>query len=292
MKIIVDTDIGSNIDDSFALFYLLKKCPDQILAVSTVSSQAFLRSELAKLMIRSFNLHIPVLSGMEKSLNGKIMENKLSLFEDSIDLQKKHTKKDLSQPWNFYKSMAELYPGEINLIGIGPLTNIARFIQKYPKSSAKLKSIRIIAGKFADIPGYHRRIETNAASDPVGLKIVLDKAECRIFMIPVNISYSATINPDYLKKATESEGISILKKQLAYFLSKGRPVILHDPVVVASLFSDFLEYENGVLDVNTSGEEELGTTTFLPDKKMNKRFIAKSMNLDKFFDEFNNVILS
>lgn len=292
MKIIVDTDIGSNIDDSLALFYLLKKCPQQILAVSTVSSQAFLRSELAKLMIRSLSLDIPVLSGMEESLDGKVMENQFSLIANLINLQKISTKKKLSQPWNLYKKMTELYPGEINLIAIGPLTNVARFIQEYPKSCAKLKSIRIMAGKFADIPGYLRSTETNAASDPVGLKIVLDKAECEVFMTPVNITYATTVNPDFLEMAPESEGISILKKQLASFLTKGRPLILHDPVVAASLFSDFLEYSNGFIDVNTSGEAELGSTTFLPDKKMNKRFIAKSMNLNKFFDEFKNVLFS
>lgn len=292
MKIILDTDIGSNIDDSLALFYLLKKCPQQILAVSTVSSQAFPRSEFAKLMIRSLSLDIPVLTGMEKSIDGKVMENQLSITGTPLYLQKEPKDSDFPQPWTFYKKMTELYPGKINLIAIGPLTNIAHFIQKYPKSCAKLNSIRIMAGKFADFQGYHKSIETNAAMDPVALKIVLEKAECRVFIIPVNITYIASVNPDFLGMAPESEGMSILKRQLSSFLSKGRPVILHDPVVAASLYSDFLEYSNGFIDVNTSGEAELGLTTFLPDKKMNKRFIAKSLNLNKFFDEFKNFLFS
>ena len=50
-KIIFDTDIGSDIDDSFALGYLLNKSDVDLIGVTCVSGQSYERALLSKIMI-------------------------------------------------------------------------------------------------------------------------------------------------------------------------------------------------------------------------------------------------
>ena len=59
-KIILDTDIGSDIDDTYALCYLLNEANVDLLGVCTVTGQAYDRALLCKILIEIANRDVPV----------------------------------------------------------------------------------------------------------------------------------------------------------------------------------------------------------------------------------------
>jgi len=75
-KILVDTDIGSDIDDAVALAYLLMQPEAEILGITTVSGQSELRAQMADVICQAAGRDIPIVPGVENPL---IVENRQSL---------------------------------------------------------------------------------------------------------------------------------------------------------------------------------------------------------------------
>ena len=64
-KILLDTDIGSDIDDAVCLAYLLANPACELLGITTVSGQAGLRAQLASVLCRSAGQEVPIYPGVE-----------------------------------------------------------------------------------------------------------------------------------------------------------------------------------------------------------------------------------
>ena len=67
-KIIFDTDIGSDIDDAFALGYLLNHPECELLGITTVSGEAEKRAALCQLFVDRSGKTVPVHSGISKPI--------------------------------------------------------------------------------------------------------------------------------------------------------------------------------------------------------------------------------
>ena len=126
-KIILDTDIGSDIDDAFALAYLLSRTDIEILGITTVSGSPELRARLADRICSGFGKNIPVFIGCEKSLNGIVCQPRLTRGQTAVALSNENNcfKCDAVE---FMRNSIEKYPGEVTLICIGQLTNVANQI--------------------------------------------------------------------------------------------------------------------------------------------------------------------
>ena len=65
IKLLLDTDIGSDIDDAVALAYLLQQPEVELLGITTVTGESRKRSALATYLVNQSTQHLPVLSGIE-----------------------------------------------------------------------------------------------------------------------------------------------------------------------------------------------------------------------------------
>src|SRR5512135_1675688 len=68
VKILLDTDIGSDIDDAVCLAYLLANPDCELLGITTVSGQAELRAQLASAVCRAAGQEVPIYPGTETPL--------------------------------------------------------------------------------------------------------------------------------------------------------------------------------------------------------------------------------
>ena len=67
------------------------------------------------------------------------------------------------------------YPDEIDLIAIGPLSNLATAVKIDPSIPSKLRSLTIMGGNMNGIGNMHVVGEFNFYADPEGAKVVLDE---------------------------------------------------------------------------------------------------------------------
>ena len=80
-------------------------------------------------------------------------------------------------------SLIQENPNEITLVTLGPLTNIANFIKKYPKSFQKIKNIVIMGGAANTVGNVTPAAEYNIWCDPEAADIVFQSGHQDIIMV-------------------------------------------------------------------------------------------------------------
>ena len=68
LKVLLDTDIGGDIDDAICLTYLLKEPQCDLIGITTVSGQSEIRAEIADAICKVAGKTIPIVAGMDTTL--------------------------------------------------------------------------------------------------------------------------------------------------------------------------------------------------------------------------------
>ena len=182
--VIIDTDIGDDIDDAFALALALKSPELKILGVTTTFGDTQLRAWLVDRYLKAVGRNdIPVFAGPETKT-------------DNVMTQAAYAKGDNEKKFGdgaeFILREAREHPGHITLIGIGPLSTVQAAIKRDPATFRKLKRVVIMGGSVyrgygLDAQGKPKppEPEWNILNDPSGLKDLLASG-VPVFMMPLD----------------------------------------------------------------------------------------------------------
>ncbi len=163
-KVIIDTDIGDDIDDAFAVGLALSSPESKILGITSAWGDTALRSRLLdRLLCETGKQNIPIATG--------IATRSKSIFSQAAwakaGVQRQH-----SDAVDFLLEQIRRNPGEITLIGIAPLSNISAAIDRDAATFRKLKRVVIMGGSihrgYGDLgflPAHGPDPEYNIASD-------------------------------------------------------------------------------------------------------------------------------
>lgn len=148
-KILLDTDIGSDIDDCFALAYLLSRKDVEILGITTTGGKSHLRAQLAHRVCTCYGADIPVHAGKPHPMEGESRQPRLTDAQMIVasESNKTYAQGDATAV-DFLKETIEANPGEITLVCIGPLTNIGELFECYPHVPALVKEMVIMGGRY------------------------------------------------------------------------------------------------------------------------------------------------
>src|SRR5512143_3315756 len=69
-KVLLDTDIGTDVDDAVCLAYLLSHPQCNLLGITTVTGDSVKRASLASVLCRAAGKDIPIFPGAEQPLRG------------------------------------------------------------------------------------------------------------------------------------------------------------------------------------------------------------------------------
>ncbi|HTS11298.1 MAG TPA: nucleoside hydrolase [Candidatus Limnocylindrales bacterium] len=139
-KIIIDTDIGDDIDDAFALALALRGPELQILGVTTTFGDTEARAKIADRMLGEDGREdIPVAVG-EPTPQKSILTQR-AYGEGGHFARKSHPKAT-----DFILEQIRRHPGQITLVAIGPLMNVGAVIDKDPDTFRKLKRVVMMGG--------------------------------------------------------------------------------------------------------------------------------------------------
>jgi len=138
-KIIIDTDIGDDVDDAFALALAVKSPELEILGVTTTFGDTEARAKITDRFLGEVGRpEIPVLAGKPT-----VTKNSMSQKPYGTGLLIKASHPDAVE---FLLDQIRKYPGEITLIAIGPLMNVGAAIDKDPATFRKLKRVILMGG--------------------------------------------------------------------------------------------------------------------------------------------------
>ncbi len=182
--VIIDTDIGDDIDDAFALALALKSPELKILGVTTTFGNTEQRARLLDRYLAAVGRSdIPVFAGPATKT-------------DNPMTQAAYARRDPDRKFGdgaeFILKEAREHPGQITLIGIGPLFTIQSAIAHDPATFKKLKRVVIMGGSIergygTDAQGKPNppQPEWNILCDPAGAKALLASG-VPVFMMPLD----------------------------------------------------------------------------------------------------------
>jgi purine nucleosidase len=149
-KVIIDTDIGDDIDDAFAVALALRSPELQILGITTDFGDTEGRARILDRMLGEVGRQdIPVAVGIttaaRPTTGGQFRYGQGGHFARTT-----HPK-----AVDFILEQIQRYPGEITLVTIGPLPNIGRLVSQSPETFRKLKRVVMMGGSIEAIkPDY------------------------------------------------------------------------------------------------------------------------------------------
>ena len=149
-KYIIDTDIGDDIDDAFALDLALKLDLD-LVCVTTVFRNVRERAAIAKKMLRLYGKKLPVYAGYGATLDGR--DENFRICQWTPDLEWEEYAPDNSSPEEAVDailSAARVYKKEFWLLALGPLTNVASAILKDREAMRGIGGIVMMGGDFVN----------------------------------------------------------------------------------------------------------------------------------------------
>ncbi|HEY4054514.1 MAG TPA: nucleoside hydrolase [Terriglobales bacterium] len=139
-KIIIDTDIGDDIDDAFALALALRSPEMQILGISTAFGDTETRAKLVDRMLgEAGRPDIPVAVGVRT-------DAKTSFGQRPYADGGRYARTSHPEAVDFILEQIRKSPGEITLVCIGPLVNVGAMIDRDAQTFRKLKRVVIMGG--------------------------------------------------------------------------------------------------------------------------------------------------
>jgi len=190
--VIFDTDIGTDIDDAYALAALLQRDDLELLGVTTVSSDAAARARLAAKLLQVAGgkwSRVPVYAGISTPTQYmKQVEWAAGFSSPSL-----HT----SGGVEFMRREINARPGEITLIAVGELTNIAALLESEPGIGRRVRAIALMGGSIyrGYAPGSKPEPEWNIKSNARAAQVVF-KSGVPLLVAPLDSTADLKLTPE------------------------------------------------------------------------------------------------
>lgn len=264
-RVILDTDIGTDVDDCLALALLLASPEIVIEGITTVYADVMLRARIALKLLRLREQAVLVYAGVSKPLlrtsiywEGHEGEGILNPEDAMLQPQPQFAP-------DYIVQMARQHPKEIHLLCIGPLTNAALAFRQEPRLSELLASLTIMGG----VNRSPNRLELpfaehNIVCDPEAAQIVFSSGT-PIHLIPLDVTTQVKIDHEGLRRlrAVGTPFHDAVADQLARYprFNTLGWTNLHDPLAAAALIQpDLLTFLPVTLEVETAGKISTGAT--------------------------------
>jgi purine nucleosidase len=263
--VILDTDIGTDVDDCLALSLILASPELDLVAVTTVYGDVLLRARMVdKLLALRGVREVPVAMGATKPLLGKrpvywAGHEGVGLLgaEDQAFTPVEDHAVDLI----VRKVMAQ--PKEITLIAIGPLTNVALAFLREPRLAQNLAGLVVMGGVVGGAHALHLPwTEHNFRCDPEAAHIVLS-AGAPTTIVPLDVTTKVCIRRDdvtRIRAAGDPFHVAVADQVSLYppFAQRGW-THLHDPLAVATFVEPSLVRLDSLrVLIETQGEHTAG----------------------------------
>src|SRR5205085_2020478 len=142
-KIIIDTDIGDDIDDAFAVALALSSPEFQVLGFSASFGDTPTRAKMLDRMLGELGHgDIPVAQGLPANVNLNAFTQR-RYAEGGGFARASHP-----NSVDFILEQARKYPGQVTLVAIGPLPNVGAAIDRDPAAFHMLKRVVIMGGSI------------------------------------------------------------------------------------------------------------------------------------------------
>jgi purine nucleosidase len=288
IPVLLDTDIGSDIDDALALSYLLKEPRCELLGITTVTGDVAQRAGCADVICRTLNrTDVPIHCGASNVLWIGPGQPTVPQFEFIRDLpQRKEWPTNTAV--DFLRRTIRNRPGEITLLTIGPLTNIALLFAVDPEIPSLLRGMVSMAGVFFR---EGTKLEWNCLVDPIATAMVFRARPPGHVCIGLDVTLKCVMSAAQARRRFAPPPLTVVTQMAETWFSKSWDFTFHDPLAAAILFHpELCTYEDGEVNlVIDPAAEKTGETRLTPVQGKAPHRVAREVKVDEFFNEFFSV---
>ncbi len=265
-KLLLDTDIGSDIDDAVCLAYLLANPACELLGITTVTGNTTQRARLASALCRAAGKEaVPIFPGRTQPLT---IPQKQPQVPQAAALERwpHATGFPRGEAVAFLRRTIRAHPGEVTLLGIGPMTNIAALFAADEEIPSLLKRLVLMCGAFSNRVAGLPPCEWNALVDPDAAAIVYAARPAVHRSVGLDVTSQVTLPAEEVRRRFQrARGLRpVLDFAEMWFQHTGR-ITFHDPLAAATIFEESIcGYERGRVQVERQSEPLAGLTRWTP----------------------------
>lgn len=241
--ILLDTDPG--IDDTMAIFYAMADPEIELVGMTTifgnVYTQTATRNALALCELAEYDC--PVAEGAQAPLvqpqypPADFVHGKEGLGEAILPAPIRTV--DPRPAHQFIADTLAARPGEITLVAVGPLTNLALALEHHPEVTKTVKKVVVMGGAVRTAGNINEHAEANIWNDPHAAKVVFS-ADWPVTLVGLDVTESVRCTPeDFVPMLNNSPRCGALMNEAAAFYfkfhldTKGfNACFLHDPTAI------------------------------------------------------------
>ena len=285
IKILLDTDIGTDIDDAVCLAYLLAQPECELLGITTVTGEAEKRAQIADALCRVAGKEIPIYPGAEEPL---LVPQKQTRAKQAEALAKWPHRKAFpkGEAVAFLRRTIREHPHEVVLLTIGPLTNVALLFRTDPEVPRMLKALVQMCGVYERFPPG-RLTEWNAKGDPHATAVVLRSGVSAHRLVGLDVTTQVRLSAREVRERFSSHELlrCVLDFAEVWFRERDE-IVFHDPLAAATVFApDLCRFERGRVEVELRSEKLKGFTRWARDPG-GPHEVALGVDPERFFAHF------
>jgi len=292
--VLLDTDIGSDIDDLIALAYLLKQPRCELLGVTTVTGEPQVRAQLADAVCQAFGRkEVPIYSGAGQPLILP-QEQKEVPQRTVLDKWPHREKFAPNVAVDFLRQTIRSRPGEITLLSIGPITNLGLLFALDPEIPSLLKQYVLMGGAYADRAFVYGPSEFNARCDAHATAIVFAANAPGTRAIGLDVTTRCRFpTKEFITRFSKGPLNIVGQATQAWYDRYNHPpeVTFHDPLAAVCIFEpDLCKYQTGQVEVELQSDRLHGLTYFNPRAEKKPHEIAVEVDAATFFKHYFDVV--
>ncbi|MFO7958520.1 MAG: nucleoside hydrolase [Candidatus Brocadiia bacterium] len=284
IPVLLDTDIGSDIDDAVCLAYLLAEPRCDLLGVTTVTGQPRRRAMLADAVCRAAGrTDVPIASGSPVP----ILHEQRQPEAPQAEVLPRWPHREEFEPCGaveFLRRTIRERPGEATLLAVGPLTNVGLLFALDPEVAGLLKRMVIMGGHY-----FEGRHEWNTGGDPLASQIVFDAAIPDFTAYGLDVTLKCKLPADECRERMQGGPLEVVRDMAEVWFRRQEKITFHDPLAAAGLFQpDLCEYRRGRITVELERGESFGDTAFAANPEGPHR-VARNVDAERFYDHYFGV---
>lgn len=284
IPILLDTDPGSDIDDALAIAYLLRQPRCELVGVTTVTGDVAKRAAIVEVVCRAYGREdVPIHLGISDTLAHGPGQPRVPHY-DAIA----HLPHRMDRPANtavdFLRDTIRSRPGEIVLLSIGPLSNIAALLLVDPEIPSLLRGFFSMAGSyFGQVP------EWNCVCDPAATAAAFKRSASQT-LFGLDVTMRCQLPPDVVRTRFATPPHDVLLAMAETWFRDTDRITFHDPLAAAAIFEPGLcEYRHGEVAVPFEEGVKPGTTVFT--EQAGGRFAAAyDVRAEAFFAHYFEIL--
>lgn len=212
-RVIFDTDIG--IDDAMALLFLHFASDVRLEAVTTVSGNASIdhTTQNACYVCERFGIDAPVFQGAASPVGPSLGSGHPDFVHGknglgNIEIPALSRKPESESAADAIVRLAKQHPGEINIVAVGRLSNLALALDRCPQLPTLLRKVIVMGGVFLrrdHVGNVSPVAEANIAGDPTAADKVLGSG-LDVTLLPLDVTQETLMNEDFIEKLRRVAG--------------------------------------------------------------------------------------